>query len=72
MSGAWANFAANGDPNGGKTPTWPKYNSSTRPTLVWDESPAGPRIENDPRSEQRKRMLSYGSQQYAAVETGPG
>lgn len=72
MSGAWANFAANGDPNGGKTPSWPKYNSSTRPTMVWDESPKGPHVENDPRSEQRQRMLSYGSQQYAAVETGPG
>ncbi len=72
MSGAWANFAANGDPNGGKTPTWPKYNSSTRPTMVWDESPAGPRVENDPRAEQRKRMLAYGSQQYQRVESGPG
>ncbi|HOZ27649.1 MAG TPA: carboxylesterase family protein [Hyphomonadaceae bacterium] len=72
MSGAWANFAASGDPNGGKTPSWPKYNSATRPTMVWDESPAGPRVENDPRGEQRKRMLGYGSQQYAAVETGPG
>ena len=40
--------------------------------MVWDESPAGPRIENDPRAEQRKRMLGYGSQQYAARETGPG
>lgn len=72
MSGAWANFAASGDPNGGKTPTWPKYNSSTRPTMVWDESPAGPRVESDPRAEQRKRMLGYGSQQYQRVETGPG
>jgi para-nitrobenzyl esterase len=72
MSGAWANFAANGDPNGGKTPTWPKYNSATRPTLIWDETPAGPRVENDPRSEQRTRMLSYGSQQYGAREVGPG
>ena len=56
----------------GKTPSWPKYNSTTRPTMMWDESPKGPRVENDPRSEQRKRMLGYGSQQYAAVETGPG
>jgi para-nitrobenzyl esterase len=71
MSAAWANFARNGDPNGGKTPNWPKYNSTTRPTMVWDETPAGPRVENDPRSEQRKRMLSYGSQQYGERETGP-
>ena len=72
MSAAWANFARNGDPNGGHTITWPKYNAATRPTMVWDESPAGPRIENDPRGEQRKRMLGYGSQQYGAREIGAG
>jgi hypothetical protein len=58
MSAAWANFARKGDPNGGKTITWPKYNSITRPTMVRNESPAGPRIENDPPAEQRKRMLA--------------
>ncbi len=72
MSAAWATFARNGDPNGGHTITWPKYNSTTRPTMVWDEGPAGPRIENDPRGEQRKRMLGYGSQQYDAREIGAG
>jgi len=71
MSAAWASFARNGDPNGGKTPNWPKYNSTMRPTMVWDESPAGPRVENDPRGEQRKRMLSYGSQQHGEREAGP-
>jgi para-nitrobenzyl esterase len=71
MSAAWATFARNGDPNGGHTISWPKYNSASRPTMMWDESPAGPRIENDPRAEQRKRMLGYGSQQYAAREAGP-
>lgn len=71
MSAAWATFARNGDPNGGHTISWPKYDSAKRPTMMWDESPAGPRIENDPRGEQRKRMLGYGSQQYAARESGP-
>jgi para-nitrobenzyl esterase len=71
MSAAWASFARNGDPNGGKTPNWPKYNATTRPTMIWDESPAGPRIENDPRGEQRKRMLAYGSQQYGEREAAP-
>jgi para-nitrobenzyl esterase len=71
MSMAWANFARSGDPNGGKTPTWPKYDGAKRPTMVWDESPAGPRVENDPRSEQRKRMLGYGSQQYGEREVAP-
>ena len=72
MSAAWATFARNGDPNGGHTISWPKYDSVKRSTMVWDESPAGPRIEDDPRSEQRKRMLAYGSQQYGAREIGPG
>ena len=72
MGEAWSNFARLGDPNGGKTPTWPKYDSATRPTMVWDETPAGPRVENDPRKEQRERMLGYGSQQYAAREAAPG
>lgn len=57
MSAAWAGFARNGDPNGIKAIVWPKYNSTTRPTIVWDESPAGPRIENDPRAEQRELVL---------------
>jgi len=51
MTAAWANFARNGDPNGGKTIIWPKHNSATRPTMLWDESPAGPRVENDMREE---------------------
>ncbi len=72
MSAAWAAFARNGDPNTSKTVAWPKYNSTTRPTMMWDEAPMGPRIENDPRGEQRKRMLGYGSQQYGAREIGPG
>jgi para-nitrobenzyl esterase len=71
MSEAWTNFARTGDPNGGKTPAWPKYDAATRPTMVWDETPAGPHVENDPRKEQRERMLSYGSQQYGARETAP-
>jgi len=31
----------------------------------------GSRVEGDPRGEQRKRMLSYGSQQYREREPGP-
>jgi para-nitrobenzyl esterase len=71
MSEAWTNFARTGDPNGGKTPTWPKYDSAARPTMVWDETPAGAHVENDPRKEQRERMLGYGSQQNGARETAP-
>jgi para-nitrobenzyl esterase len=71
MSEAWANFARDGDPNGGNAPHWQKYNAVNRTTMIWDEQPKGSRIENDPRSEQRKRMLSFGSQQYGEVEPGP-
>ena len=39
------------DANGGKTIIWPKHNSATRPTMLWDESPAGPRVKNDMREE---------------------
>jgi para-nitrobenzyl esterase len=72
MSAAWAQFARTGEPNTGKTINWPKYNSTTRPTMIWDESPMGPRVENDPRGEQRQRMLGYGSQQYGEREIGAG
>lgn len=71
MSFAWAEFARTGDPNGSKSPTWMKYDGTRRPTMIWDESPAGPRVENDPRSEQRKKMLSFGSQQFGEREPGP-
>jgi hypothetical protein len=37
--------------------------------MIWEE--AGPRIENDPRSEQRKRMLAIGSQQWSGREAAP-
>ena len=60
MNTAWANFARTGDPNGGTTPRWPKYDAKNRATMIFDEQPAGSRAENDPRSEQRKLMLSYG------------
>lgn len=72
MSEAWCNFARTGDPNGGDVPAWPKYDGANRPTMVFDEKSAGgSRVENDPRSEQRKRMLGYGSQQYGEREAGP-
>ena len=73
MCEAWCNFARDGDPNGGSVPNWTKYDGTARPTMVFDEASAGgSRMENDPRGEQRKRMLSYGSQQYGEREAGPG
>lgn len=67
MSEAWATFARTGNPS---TPRlqWPAYDSMTRPTMVFDKLS---RVENDPRGEQRKLMLSFGSQQYASREIAP-
>jgi para-nitrobenzyl esterase len=67
MCAAWAAFARTGDPS---TPAlkWTPYDSTTRPTMIFDRDS---RMENDPRGEQRKLMLSFGSQQYAAREIAP-
>jgi hypothetical protein len=37
--------------------------------MIWDYTP---HIENDPRSEQRKLMLSFGSEQDRESEVPPG
>ena len=44
-------FAATGDPNHTGLPQWPRYNLTDRPTILWDTPP---RIENDPRGNERK------------------
>lgn len=36
MNGAWARFAAAGDPNGPGLPAWPAYDAARDSTLVWD------------------------------------
>ncbi len=69
MSAAWAAFARTGDPNHAGLPQWPAYSADTRPSMIFDVEP---RVENDPRSEQRKRMLAIGSQQHQGREAGPG
>lgn len=61
MSAAWATFARTGVPAAPGLPPWPAYNGETRPAMVFDEPRS--RIENDIRSEQRKLMASFGSQQ---------
>ena len=68
MSATWAAFARTGDPNHEGLPAWPAYSADTRPSMIFDiES----RVENDPRSEQRKRMLAIGSQQHQGRELAP-
>jgi para-nitrobenzyl esterase len=42
MNGAWARFAAAGDPNGAGLPAWPRYDPVRDTTLVWD-APAAAR-----------------------------
>ncbi len=68
MSAAWATFARTGDPNHDDMITWPTYTVAERPAMMFDEQS---RIENDPRSEQRQKMVEIGSQQYQRVERGP-
>jgi para-nitrobenzyl esterase len=60
MSAAWANFAKTGKPSAPGLPAWLAYDTKTRPAMIFDHQS---RIENDPRSAQRKLMASFGSQQ---------
>jgi len=68
MCATWAAFARTGDPSNAKLGRWTPYNAASRPTMIFDKEC---RIENDPRGEQRKLMLAFGSQQYAAREIAP-
>lgn len=68
VSAAWANFAKTGRPSAPGLPSWPAYNSRTRPTMVLD---LRSRIENDPRGAERKLMASFGSQQDRQSELPP-
>jgi para-nitrobenzyl esterase len=62
VSALWASFARTGVPAAPGMPSWTPYDTSTRPTLIInDES----RMEGDPRGEERRLMLSFGSQQEA-------
>jgi para-nitrobenzyl esterase len=62
VSALWANFARNGAPSAPGIPEWTPYDSAKRPTLIINDTS---HIEDDPRSEQRKTMLAFGSQQEA-------
>jgi para-nitrobenzyl esterase len=51
MSDSFIAFGRTGDPNTAALPPWPRFNTEERPTMIFD---LPPRIENDPRSEERK------------------
>ncbi len=69
VSALWANFARNGVPTAPGVVSWTPYNSTTRPTMILNETS---RMANDPRSEQRKAMLAFGSQQEAYGRVAAG
>jgi len=56
LSGAFANFARHGDPNGSGLPNWPRYEPTQQPIMIFDRDiiPAGP----DPEASARKLLFS--------------
>jgi para-nitrobenzyl esterase len=62
VSALWASFARDGVPKAPGIPEWTPYNSKDRPTLIINTTS---KMENDPRAEQRRTMLAFGSQQEA-------
>ena len=51
MSDALLRFARTGDPSGGGIGQWPRYDLSSRATMIFD---AQNRVENDPRKVERE------------------
>jgi para-nitrobenzyl esterase len=50
MSAAWAAFARTGNPNHPDLPTWPAFNATERPTMVFGNES---KVVNDPNREER-------------------
>ena len=63
LASAWVAFAKTGSPNNEHIPNWPKYDATTRATMVFDTNT---RVVNDPRSAMRK----YFSQNPAPATAG--
>lgn len=55
MSGAWLSFVKTGDPRGPGLPAWPKYDTASRATMIFD---LRPRVVNDPDAEIRQILQS--------------
>jgi para-nitrobenzyl esterase len=69
VSAVWANFARDGKPSGPGVPAWSPYDSRRRPTMLIDDAC---RMADDPRGEERRTMLAFGSQQEAYGRTVEG
>jgi para-nitrobenzyl esterase len=63
LASTFVAFAKTGNPDNDQIPHWPRYDVSTRPTMIFD---ANTRVENDPRSAIRK----YWSHNAHATEAG--
>jgi para-nitrobenzyl esterase len=55
VSGAWAAFAHSGNPNTKGLPNWPKFDATTRATMVLDNEC---KVVNDPNGAERKALAS--------------
>lgn len=55
MHDAFARFVRTGDPNGPGLPSWPRYDTATRPTLLFDRET---RLASDPSGETRALWAS--------------
>jgi para-nitrobenzyl esterase len=57
VSGAWTSFARTGNPSQKSLP-WPAYNTSDRPTMVFDDQC---KIVNDPGKQERLALMKLAS-----------
>ena len=55
MSAAWANFARHGEPSAKGLPKWPKYDTATRATMIFNNEC---KVVNDPHGDERQVLAS--------------
>lgn len=63
MSASAIAFARTGDPNARGLPRWPQYDLNKRATMMFD---LPPRIQNDPRGDERRYFDALGYRQPGA------